>query len=273
MQHAHLAVAEPLPVLTHRHALDAGQRRTEHREGTRPGGVGRGRFGSPIVFQRVRLNGVHLQRCPPRMERHSERRLRHPVRADDRGVREAEGSAGPKESTCGPDVDRLRPVERESQAGQVEIARPGEYPGRQRIGEIRCGSDGAAILADQLRPQQRLGQEVGRGDRYQLDSPAHRQSQESDHAHVVEQRKPGDHDVVLGAQPGRRAHGLDIRPEVAVGDLDGLRRGRRAGGQLEQRRVRVPAVNPGRLRRHAGLQFRDGNDANSGVWPAETQTR
>ena len=145
----------------------------------------------------VGQHGVDLQRRAPLVEGHGQRRLGHPVGADHRRRRQPEPGARVQERVHRGDVDRLGAVQREPHARQVEVRvldrRPGQHLGGQRVGEIRCGRDGSGVLADQLRPQQRRGQEVRRRDGDQLDALTHRQGEEADHAHVVEQRQPGHH--------------------------------------------------------------------------------
>ena len=86
---------------------------------------------------------------------------RSPNRAPGRGER---GDGGR--------VDRLGAVEREPQRRQVErpVVGAGELAGEHGVGEVRRRGHRAAVARDQLGPQQRAAEEVGRGDAHQLDA-------------------------------------------------------------------------------------------------------
>ena len=119
----------------------------------------------------VGVDLVDLQPGVDRRERHPERGLGHPVRAQHRLRAQPEPGARPSVNAAdGVRVDRLGAVQREAQRRQVQraVVGPGQLAGQHGVGEVRRGGDGAAVPGDQLGPQQRAAEEVGRGDRDQL---------------------------------------------------------------------------------------------------------
>ena len=107
--------------------------------------------------------------------------------------------------------------------------------------EVGRRGHGALVLVDELGPQQRVAQEVHRGDLDQLGTEVHRDRQEADHAHVVEAGQPADHHVAVHVVLGADEHRLGVGVDVAVGDDHCLGRSGRPRRQLHQRDV-VPAV-------------------------------
>ncbi|MCO5567273.1 hypothetical protein L7F22_020963 [Adiantum nelumboides] len=227
--HRTLAVDDP--------DLDPGQRRPELGERPRRA-VGRG-GGAAVQLQGLGVDDVGAQPRLHRRERHPERGLGHAVGAQHRLRAQPEPGTGVGERGDGDRVDRLGAVERDPQRRQVQrtVVDAGELAGQHGVGEVRGGGDGRGVLRDQLGPQPRAAEELGRGHRDQVQADRHRHGQEPDHPHVVEQRQPGHHPVALDVEARGLDHPGDVGVQVAVRDPDGL--GRRGGpaGQLQQRGV------------------------------------
>ena len=204
---------------------------------------GKRRRGSPVVGSARRCSSscwasivVDLQPRGERGEAHAERRLGHPVGGDHRLRLQAEAATRRSERRHGVRVDGLGAVERDAERRQVErpLVGAGELPAEHRVGEVRRRGDRAAVLRDQLGPQQRAGEEVDRGDAHELEPRGHRDRQEPDHAHVVEQREPGHHHVAPHVERGGVDHAGDVGVQVAMGDPHRFRLRRGAARQLQE---------------------------------------
>ena len=230
--------------------LEILQQRTER---CQPPGVAlAGRDGAAQRGQQVGVDLVDDQAGVALGERHRQRRLRHAVGGQDRRRLQPEGLARVQQVLDVGGVDGLGAGQREPQRRQVVLTRLGllaQPLGEQRVGEVGRRGHGALVLVDQLGPQQRVAQEVHRRDLDQLGAEVHRDGQEADHAHVVEAGQPADHDVLVDVVLGADEHGLGVGVDVAVRDLDGLRRSGRPGRQLHQRQVVFVRSRPDRSAR------------------------
>jgi hypothetical protein len=112
-----------------------------------------------------------------------------------------------------------------------------ELPPQHGVREVRRGRDGAAVLGDQLGPQDGPAEEIQRGDRDQVQPERHRHGEEADHPHVVEERQPRHLHVAVDVEARRLRHRRDVGVQVAVRDPHGLRLGRGSAGELQQRGV------------------------------------
>ena len=239
--------------------LEALQQRAERGQ---PAGVALGRRDGPA--QRGQQIGVDLVDHQARTalgERHRQRRLGHAVGGQDRLGLQPERLARVDQVLDVGGLHRFGARQREAQRGEVELAGlglPAQPLGEQRVGEVGRRGHGALVLVDQPRPQQGVAQEVHRRDLDQLGAEVHRDGQEADHAHVVEAGQPADHDVLVDVVLGADEHRLGVGVDVAVGDLDGLGRTRRARRQLHQRQVVLADLD--RVDRVGGQQVGDGED-------------
>ena len=102
----------------------------------------------------------------------------------------------------------------------------------QIIGEVRCNTDGAAILRDGFQPADRAGHECGRRHQDRGDALIERGADAAEQAEIMKVRHPADpgRPVIelglIGQQPG-------VARRVAVGDHDATRCAGRAGGVLQ----------------------------------------
>jgi hypothetical protein len=89
------------------------------------------------------------------------------------------------------------------------------------------------VVRQPLHPVARSREEVLRGGLHEVDALGHRQCEEPDEAHVVVQRQPRDHHVVVGGQLGGDGAGVDVGAEHPVGDHHALRLARRTARVLQ----------------------------------------
>ena len=150
-----------------------------------------------------------------------DRHLGHAKGAEDGAGPEAETLGFGDEAVDGVRVDGLGPVERDPQARQVEVAHALESAGDEHPREVGAGGDAAPVLGDPLHPVAGMGEEVLRGGQHEIDAEAHRRGQEPDQSHVVIQREPRHHDVVV-VELGGGGDGVEVRSEHAVGDHHAL---------------------------------------------------
>ena len=229
LDHPDTAGRHDLTVVVDDAGLEVGEQRSELGKAL---GVSLGRRHSTAQRgQQVGIDLVHGQTLAARRERHRQRGLGHAVGGQDRARVQPERLTGVQQVLDVGRLDRLGARQREAQRRQVELAGLGlaaQPLGEQRVGEVRRRGHRALVLVDQLGPQQGVPHEVHRRDLDQLGAEVHRDGQEADHAHVVEAGQPADHDVLVDVVLRADEHGLGVGVDVAVGDLDGLRRARRA---------------------------------------------
>ena len=104
-------------------------------------------------------------------------------------------------------------------AGRSPSAQP---LGEQLVGEVGRGRHGAVILVNQLGPQQRIAEEVRRGDLDEFGAVVHRHGQVAGHAHVVETGQPTHDHVSVHVDVRAGEYGLGIGDDVCVGDSNRL---------------------------------------------------
>ena len=171
--------------------------------------------------------GPHCTRrtTPPASSRPCRRRAGSPTGFRPNGLPASSRSSTSAGSTGSAPDSAKRSVDRSNSPGLAWLPQP---LGEQRVGEVRRRGHRALVLVDQPGPQQGVAQEVHRRDLDQLGAEVHRDGQEADHAHVVEAGQPADHDVLVDVVLGADEHRLGVGVDVAVRDLHGLGRARRA---------------------------------------------
>ncbi len=138
-------------------------------------------------------------------------------------------------------IDGLGSVARDPQGREVDRVRIGplENAGQDGIGEIGTRCDGRPMPADQLGPHNRSPQELIGRDHDGFDPQLHREADERDHAHVMRQRQPTHHHVLVDIDVQAHPHRLGVRGEIPVADLHRLRYAGRSRGELAHRDIRV----------------------------------
>src|SRR5690606_21403615 len=103
--------------------------------------------------------------------------------------------------------------------------------------------DGAAVTADELEPDERpAGKGVG-GDEIDRDLGRKGGEQRADEAHVVVERQPGDHTLVIADPDAVDGDVAAVAHQCPMGDADAARESRAAGGILEI--AEVVGLRPG----------------------------
>ena len=130
-------------------------------------------------------------------------------------------------------IDRLGAVQRDAQAGEVELVGAVEGAGGEDVAEVRTRGGGAAVGRQPLHPARRPGGEVLRGAEHQRRPGRHGQGQQPDQPHVVVQRQPRHQHVVVGIELGRLGDGVEVGPQDVIGEHHALGVAGRPAGELQ----------------------------------------
>ena len=186
-----------------------------------------------VLFEGVGV-GVKVARDAATHGGH-QRHLGHAVSGAHRRRCESGRSKHVGDPLDGAAANGLGAVERDLPSGQVQV---GELlwsnPARdQVVGEIRCGGDGSAVIAERLQQPDRLLQECQWRHSDEVGSIEERE-QLAEEAHVMPVRDPADQHRRGAGSDGFGHRGLVVH-HVAVGDGDALWVTRRPGRVLKER--------------------------------------
>jgi hypothetical protein len=181
----------------------------------------------------VEREGPH--RRSGRREAHGERGLRETVHRIHGIARQAGGSEPRQELVAKLNRDRLRAVEDEPDAREIQSLDRAlaEHLEVVLVAEVRRAEDARADAARERQPQQRPADEELRRHEVRVDAVVEHDEMEADQPHVVGERHPGETDVIL-REPRRLRRAARVGDDVAVRQHHALGLAGRARGELDE---------------------------------------